>query len=292
MEFFRRLAEILRRGETAVLAAVIETKGSTPRETGAKMIVCETGETFGTIGGGAGEAKVIFEAKSVLNTRRNSFVDIDLTNREREGICGGKMKILLEFWGGNAALEQAEKIARDLSAGQTVFRSFPALGYVEKLEAPPILLIVGAGHIGIELAKIAAQIGFEVAVQDDRREWANVENYPDARQVLNESVETAITRVENREQLFVALLTRGFEFDLEALKTILRREEPCAYIGMIGSERRVREVFRELEIAGFSQNELQKIKAPIGLNIGALTPAEIAVSIAAELIQTRRQQEI
>lgn len=288
MKFFRRLAEILRRGEAAVLTTVVETKGSTPRETGAKMIVCRENQTFGTIGGGAGEAKVIFEAQSVLQTGRNCLVEIDLTSREKEGICGGRMKVLLEFWSGENALNQAEQIFNSLAQGQTVFRTFPSISYIEKLEPQPVLLIVGAGHVGIELAKIAALIDFEVVVHDDRKEWANAENYPNAKLILNETIEKAIARFEKHELLYVALLTRGFEFDLQALKAIMRRKNPCAYVGMIGSERRVREVFRESENEGISQNELAKIRAPIGLDIGALTPAEIAVSIAAELIQTRR----
>ncbi|HEX8398862.1 MAG TPA: XdhC family protein, partial [Pyrinomonadaceae bacterium] len=162
-------------------------------------------------------------------------------------------------------------------------------GFVEHLEPTPILLIVGAGHVGIELAKIAANIGFEIVVQDDRREWANAENYPNAKEILDESIETIINRFANESRLFVALLTRGFDYDVQALAAILRREKPCVYLGMIGSERRVREVFREMEKRGFSKNELNRIRAPIGLKIGALTPAEIAVSIAAELISVRRE---
>jgi len=306
MEFFRRLAEILRQNQTAVLATVIETKGSTPREIGAKMIVCETGDIFGTIGGGAGEAKVIETAKIVLRNGEKQAIEIDLTTLQAEGICGGKMRVWLEIWQGAESLRLINQILANLENGQSVILATPfnqqispylltqnelplKNAFVERVEPPPFLLIIGAGHVGIELAKITANIGFKIVVQDERPEWANPENYPTAKEILHESVETAINRFSNQSKLFIALLTRGFDYDVQALAAILRREKPCTYLGMIGSERRVREVFREMEKRGFSKNELNRIRAPIGLKIGALTPAEIAVSIAAELISVRRE---
>jgi xanthine dehydrogenase accessory factor len=306
MEFFRRLAEILRQNQTALLATEIETKGSTPREIGAKMIVCETGEIFGTIGGGAGEAKVVETAKIVLQSGEKQAVEIDLTTLQAEGICGGKMRVWLEIWQGAKSLRLVSQILANLEKGQSAILATPfnqqispyllaenelplKNAFVERVEPPPFLLIIGAGHVGIELAKIAANIGFEIVVQDERPEWANPENYPNAKEILPETVETAINRFANQSKLFIALLTRGFDYDVQALAAILHLKKSCAYLGMIGSERRVREVFREMEKRGFSKNELNRIRAPIGLKIGALTPAEIAVSIAAELISVRHE---
>ncbi|MDQ4120065.1 MAG: XdhC family protein [Acidobacteriota bacterium] len=308
MESFRRLAEILRLNQSAVLATVVETKGSTPRETGAKMIVCETGKIIGTIGGGAGEAKVIETAKIVLRSGEKQAVEIDLTNLQAEGICGGRMRIWLERWQGADSLRLVNQILANLENGSTTVLITPFVQHIspylltenqqvtvnrfaELLEPAPVLLIVGAGHVGIELAKIAANIGFEIFVQDDRSEWANVENYPSAAEILNEPIETAINRIGEHRKLFIALLTRGFDYDVKALIAILRQEKHCVYLGMIGSERRVREVFRELEKRGASKDDLERIRAPIGLKIGALTPAEIAVSIAAELISVRRHEK-
>ena len=300
------MAEILRQNRMAVLATVIETKGSTPREIGAKMIVCETGEIFGTIGGGAGEAKVVETAKIVLQTGEKQAVEIDLTTLQAEGICGGRMRVWLEKWQGAESLRIVNQILANLENRQSAILATPfnqqvspylltenelplKNAFVERVEPPPVLLIIGAGHVGIELANIAANIGFEIVVQDERPEWANAENYPNAKEILDESIETIINRFANESRLFVALLTRGFDYDVQALAAILRREKPCMYLGMIGSERRVREVFREMEKRGFSKNELNRIRAPIGLKIGALTPAEIAVSIVAELISVRRE---
>jgi xanthine dehydrogenase accessory factor len=304
MEFFRRLAEILRDGEAVVLATVIETRGSTPRETGAKMIVRRDGQIFRTIGGGAGEAKTIRAAQNVFENGAKQIVEIDLTTTEAEGVCGGKMQVLLELWQGEKSLALANEILQNLENGKTTIlatflnqqisprmlaenESPNEAAFVEKLESPPTLLIIGAGHVAVELAKIASNLDFEIILQDERLEWANKENYPTVKVFLNESVETALEQIDDRK-LFVTLLTRGFEYDLKALQTILRWEQPSVYLGMIGSERRVRMVFRELEKKGFSENQLAQIRAPIGLKIGALTPAEIAVSIAAELISVRR----
>lgn len=308
MEFFRRLAEILSDDEAAVLATVVETRGSTPRETGAKMIVRPNGQIFGTIGGGAGEAKVVEAAKMVLRGGAKQVVEIDLSSLQAEGICGGKMRIWVERWRGAESLRLVNQILANLENGRTAILVTPFVqqlspylllltenqhvtlnGFAELIEPPPVLLVVGAGHVAIELAKIASNVGFEIVLQDDRPEWANKDNFPSVKEILTEPIEKAIHQIPENSQLFVALLTRGFDYDLKALKTILRREKPCVYLGMIGSERRARMVFRELEKQGFSENQLAQIRAPIGLKIGALTPAEIAVSIAAELIFARSE---
>lgn len=306
MEFYRRLAEIMRRDGAAVLATVVETRGSTPRETGAKMIICRSGEICGTIGGGAGEAKVIRSAKNVFESGEKELVEIDLTSREAEGVCGGKMRVWLERWQGAERLALINQILQDVENGQNVNLVTPLTAkgsphllasnqpasenaFVENIELPPLLLIIGAGHVGIELAKIASTIGFEVVVNDDRTEWANPLNYPFAKQILPEPIENTIASLTNHQQIYAALLTRGFEYDLQALKVILKSELTFRYIGMIGSKKRVLQVFGELEKQSIGKKELERIKTPIGLEIGALTPAEIAVSIAAELISVRRK---
>lgn len=306
MEFFRRLAELLET-ETVILATVIQTRGSTPREIGAKMIIRENGQIFGTIGGGAGEAKIIAAAPQVFESGVKQFVEIDLTSGNREGICGGKMRILLEQWRGEKSLELVKRILQNLENGQSVKLSTPLTSqrapyflsddeasdenaFVENLKPVPILLIVGAGHVGIELAKIAFQIGFEIVVQDDRPEWANGRNYPNARQISNLPIEETIPALIDYTQLYIVLLTRGFRYDCEALETIFKSKIGFCYLGMIGSGKRIREVFNIVQNAGVEKKKLAEIHAPVGLDIGALTPAEIAVSIAAELISVRRKQ--
>lgn len=306
MKLFRRLAEELR-NNPVVVATVIQTKGSTPREIGAKMLVLKNGHFMGTIGGGAGEAKVIAAAQEVFENGGNRLVEVDLTRLEAEGICGGKMQIWLELWRGNEALNLSDKILRRLKTGTEVKIATPLNSqgksylfeenqlpsrhvFLETLKPAPVLLIVGAGHVGIELAKIADAIDFDIIVQDERAEWALPKNFPPDAEILTGSVGEILTRFSNYREFYAALVTRGFEYDLKALDALLASDFPCRYIGMIGSDRRVRQVFEALEKKGIEKEKLAKIKAPIGLKIGALTPAEIAVSIAAELISIRRRE--
>ncbi|BAU12232.1 xanthine dehydrogenase accessory factor [Leptolyngbya sp. NIES-3755] len=294
LDCYRQLLKSL----PAVLATVVQIKGSVPREVGAKMIIDANGQIFGTIGGGAGEAKVIQQAFKVLETGKNQWVEIDLTGapqRDTQGICGGMMRIWLERWDSDRA-SLIEQILTKLESGQSVsivtpFDSFPYLSdecpeqaFIETIEPPPTLLIVGAGHCGIQLAKVAELIGFQVIVQDDRAEWANVDRYPNAK-IFNGSINEVVNTLSTHTQLYAALVTRGYQYDLAALKALVDRAIPCRYIGMIGSEKRVRQVFQTSEI---SPEKRRSIHAPIGLDIGALTPEEIAISISAELILVRR----
>lgn len=321
LDFYAQLQQGLQQGPI-VLATVIQSKGSVPRETGAKMIVCADGQIVQTIGGGAGEAKVIRQAMTLLETGEKQLVEIDLSGglgdasqRETQGICGGWMRVWLECWSGQGSIALVQQILDRLQFGQsvTLFTPFqssqsPYLldeplsgeqgsgeqfvlgqdGFVETIQPPPVLLIVGAGHVGVQLAKVADRIGFQVVVQDDRPDWANLQHYPQAALILAEPIATALVQLSTHTQLYVALVTRGYSYDLEALKALLQRSIPCVYIGMIGSKKRVRQVLQAIEPPRISPEQLPDIHAPIGLDIGAFTPAEIAVSIGAELILVRR----
>lgn len=307
LDFYRQLMQALKQG-AVVLATVIAVRGSVPREVGAKMAICGEGTLLNTIGGGAGEAKVIQTAIDVLETGDKQRLEIDLTgasHRETQGICGGQMQVWLERWSGESAIALVSQILAILQLGQTATlvtpfaagefpyllpetSSPPADAFVETLQPPPLLLIVGAGHVGIQLAKVGDLLGFQVAVQDDRSEWANIERYPQASHIFAESFASAFCQFANHTQLYAALVTRGYAYDLEALTLLLQRTIPCQYIGTIGSEKRVRQVLQALEKSGISKSKLQSIYAPIGLDLGALTPEEIAVSIGAELILVRR----
>lgn len=300
LDCYRQLLERM----PAVLATVVQVKGSVPREAGAKMVIDADGQIFGTIGGGAGEAKVIQQALKVLRTGEKQWVEIDLTgapHRETQGICGGVMRVWLERWEGDRAVSLIHQILTQLEAGQPVSivtpfdpnqspylsENCPDEAFIETIEPPPTLLIVGAGHCGIQLAKVAQLIGFQVIVQDDRPEWANVERYPNAK-IFNCPINDAVAQLATHTQLYAALVTRGYQYDLAALQALLDRALPCRYLGMIGSEKRVRQVFQAIGQAGVPPEKLRSIYAPIGLDIGALTPEEIAVSISAELILVRR----
>ena len=306
---YEDLAALLSEG-AVVVATVISVKGSVPREVGAKMLIA-AGGCFDTIGGGAGEAKVIQQALKVLQTGHKQPVEIDLTgapsreaDRETEGICGGWMRVWLERWQGEASIHLAQQILTQLRLGQPVTLVTPyeagipylsadwssepvANAFIETLQPDPMLLIVGAGHVGEQLAKIAHLSGFQIAVQDDRPDWANPSRYPQMALICPQ-LDQILTQLATHPQLYAALVTRSYRYDLAALTALLKRDLPCRYIGMIGSLRRVRQVYAQLEQAGISAAQLQDLYAPIGLDLGALTPAEIAVSISAELISVRR----
>lgn len=299
---YAALAAALGQG-AVVVATVVGVKGSVPRELGAKMLILPEGGCIDTVGGGAGEAKVIRQGLEVLQTGQKQLIEIDLTGatgRATEGICGGWMQVWLERWQGETALALVKQILAGLRLGQSVtlvtpygtedpYLSLPSAlpnAFVETLQPAPMLLIVGAGHVGEQLAKVAALSGFQIAIQDDRPDWANPERYPQA--AIYPQLDQALAALCDHPQLFVALVTRGYRYDLAALTALLNRELPCCYIGMIGSLRRVQQVYADLERSGIAAAQLQSVYAPIGLDIGALTPAEIAVSISAELILVRR----
>jgi xanthine dehydrogenase accessory factor len=305
---YQQLAQALEKG-AVVIATAIAIQGSVPREVGAKMIICADGRTYNTIGGGAGEAKVIRQAMIVLETGEKQLVEIDLTGapqRQTQGICGGVMQIWLERWSGQEAIALVDRILDLLQSGQTATLVTPFTldkspyllskniliateeAFIETLQPPPTLLIVGAGHVGEQLAKVAHTIGFQVIIQDDRPQWANRERYPQATAIYNQAIASVVAQLSTHTQLYAALVTRGFQYDLAALKVLLARNPECKYIGTIGSEKRVRQVIQALETEGMAANKLRSLYAPIGLDIGALTPEEIAVSICAELILVRR----
>jgi xanthine dehydrogenase accessory factor len=157
---------------------------------------------------------------------------------------------------------------------------------VEVVESPPVLLVVGAGHIGRSLCRLGAEVGFSVAVLDDRPDYANRERLPEATKVICEDFEAALERFPVHRNTFIVLVSRGHKQDELSLRKVVGR--PAAYIGMIGSKRRTGTVLRHLEDEGFAPEALAAVHTPIGLDIGAETPEEIAVSILAELIMVRR----
>ncbi|MBC1237175.1 XdhC family protein [Nostoc sp. 2RC] len=308
LEFYQQLAKTLK-NSAAVLATVTNTKGSTPREVGAKMFVDADGKTVGTIGGGAGEAKVYQQALQLLKIGKKQFVEIDLSGvlqRETQGVCGGTMQVLLELWSGSQSLNLVNEIINTLTSGYSatiitpfntdekpylipetnVIASLHNTGLIETLVPPPRLLIIGGGHIAIYLAQIAKIAGFQVIVQDDRPDFATKARFPDASLVLAEPIDSIQEILNKNTNLYVALVTRGYLQDLAALRLLSNYQLP--YIGMIGSKKRVNTVYKTLQTEGCSTEFFNQIYAPIGLDIGALTPEEIAVSICAELIKVRR----
>jgi len=253
------LSEALKRvnsGETIALVTIIETKGSTPREVGAKMLVNKDGLIAGTIGGGITEARAIEEAQQALKERKGRLLAYHLTKEEAafdEGaICGGEMKIFIDIF------QPKEEV-----------------------------LIFGAGHIAVCVSKLAKMVGFRVTIINDRKEFANQDNFPEADEIITEDTEKALTHLKITHSTYIIIVTRGHLKDEEALGLVIK--SGAKYIGMIGSRKKNATVFQNLEEQGISAEELKKVHAPIGIDIKAQTPEEIAVSIIAEIIQIRRK---
>ncbi len=312
-----------------VVATVIRTQGSVPRQVGAKLAVGVEGTLVGTIGGGAAEAEVIAQAQALLQaTVRGAEhlsgteslptgmqISIDL-NSPPLGVCGGRMQIWLQRWQGSLAQALVAQILRALTeeTGTQLItpldpQGFPYLSdprtgspfpdlsspqilcgaLVEPLLPSPTLLIVGAGHCGIPLAQIAHLAGFRIWVQDDRPDYVTRQRFPDAERLCPQPFSQLIPQLKRIPQLYIALLTRGYTLDCQILRAIYQSNLAPRYLGMIGSRKRVKTVLHTLAQEGIPEHAFTPLFAPIGLEIHAETPAEIAISITAQLIQTRRQ---
>ena len=289
------------------MATIVEVIGSAPREVGAKMAVCNDGSIIGTVGGGAGEGKVIQQALEIFKSKKQ-LVEIDLTGRpgkDIQGVCGGKVQVWLELWSGEQAIALVEQILKILETGQSA-RLFTPLtqddrpyliyqggrtavrpyAFIEIIQPAPILLIVGGGHVALSLAQIAHFAGFKIAVQDDRPEFITSARFPQA-VLLSQSITETLDKLNTHSQLYIALVTRGYTQDLEALQAIIKRPLSYKYVGAIGSKKRLDTILKALAKQDISLEKLP-FYAPIGLDIGALTPEEIAISICGELIKVRR----
>ena len=252
-EVFQAVGDALQRGEPAALVTIIRTQGSTPQRVGAKMLVFADGRMVGTIGGGCYENDAFWKARQSLETRKPEVVRYELTDdiAEESGlICGGQMEV-----------------------------------YIEPLEAAPSLYLVGGGHVAYHLARLAANVGFRIHVLDDREKFANAERFPDAVEVVVDAIPNWLQRAELPANAYVVVLTRGHRYDLDALRALAPRD--LRYLGLIGSRAKVARLYDALREEAIPLDQLQKVHAPVGLSIGAVTPQEIAVSILAELIAVK-----
>jgi len=252
-EVFAAVADALERGEMAALVTIVATTGSTPQRIGAKMLVFADGRIVGTIGGGCYENDAFWKAREAITHRRPQIVHYELSDdfaQETGLICGGQMDV-----------------------------------YIEPIEPSPELYVVGAGHVGFHLARLAHEVGFRVHVVDDREKFANRERFPTAAEVVAEDIPAWIERTNIPPHAYVVVVTRGHTNDLEALRALAPRD--LRYLGLIGSRAKVVRIYDALTADGMPADSLRNVHAPIGLDIGAVTPQEIAVSILAELIAVK-----
>jgi xanthine dehydrogenase accessory factor len=252
-EVFAAVADALERGESAALVTIVSTTGSTPQRVGAKMLVFADGRLVGTIGGGCYENDAFWKAREAITSRRPQLVHYELSDdfaQETGLICGGQMDV-----------------------------------YIEPIEPSPELYVVGAGHVGFHLARLAHEVGFRVHVIDDREKFANRERFPTATEIVADDIPAWLDRTKVPPHAYVVIVTRGHTNDLEALRALAPRD--LRYLGLIGSRAKVARIYEALTADNMPAEQLRNVHAPIGLDIGAVTPQEIAVSILAELIAVK-----
>ncbi len=278
---FARLHAWLATGPV-VLASVLDTRGATPRKGGSRMLIAATG-IDGSIGGGMAEAQVTAAAHALLRDAGHSAeVEIDLSGRQgAAGICGGHMRIGLRRWHGAGDGRRAASIAETLAAGNGLTLGSDDLGGGEPqpIQPDPRLLIIGAGHCGLALHDLAEQLDFDLWAYDERSE--ELAKFSQATR-LSGPIDSLSSALDTRRELFAVLLNRDFQCDVAALRVLCHR--PPRFIGMMGSTRRIGEVRAALPEHAAT---LAGLRAPVGIDIGAQTPHEIAISILAELIQLR-----
>ena len=257
MEIYEEIVKLQRAGRKGAVATIVNVRGSIPSFKSAKMLVRDDGSIAGTIGGGCVEAEVWQAAREVIAAERPRSLTFDLNQDPKYDtglVCGGTLEI-----------------------------------FVEPLLPSPLLYIFGAGHVSLELYKVARIAGFQVVVMDDRDTYANSERFPDAQEVIAEDFDQALARITPNESSYIVIATRGHRDDMRVLRWAV--QTPARYIGMIGSKRKVITVYRALAAEGLEPELFDRVHAPVGLDIGAITPEEIAVSIIAELIGIRRHAE-
>jgi xanthine dehydrogenase accessory factor len=252
-EMLKRASQWLDEGRRVCIATIVKRTGSAPREVGAKMVITADGKTAGSIGGGGAEKAVLERMTQALEDGRPAVIDLDLSGQAEglDAMCGGKISVFIEPMG------EAKR-----------------------------LVVIGAGHVGLALAGLAREGGFAVTLVDDREKYLG-----DPR--LGPAVDRVCAAPDDYEALgidrstFVVICTRGHQLDKEWLGRIIGLEP--RYLGMLGSKRKAEGIFMRLEDEGMPRKSLDKVRIPVGIDIGALTPPEIAVSIVAELIAEWRR---
>jgi xanthine dehydrogenase accessory factor len=256
MDLFEEIVRMRRAGQRGALATIVHTNGSIPSFESSRMLVREDGSIAGTVGGGCVEAEVWAAAKEAIQSETPRKMVFNLNNEAAYDsglICGGTLEI-----------------------------------FVEPILPQPMLYLFGGGHVSVAVARVAHMAGFAIGVVDDRESFANAERFPMASEV-HITYEEAFEKIHPNASTFLVIVTRGHKDDMRVLEWAV--EKPARYIGMIGSKRKVISVYKALEKQGKPFERFARVHAPVGLEIGALTPEEIAISIVAELIATRRNAE-
>jgi xanthine dehydrogenase accessory factor len=257
VDIYEEIVRLRQEGRRGAVATIVNVRGSIPSFETAKMLVRDDGSIVGTIGGGCVEAEVWQAAREIMESEKPRTLTFNLNQNPKHDtglVCGGTLDI-----------------------------------FIEQVLPPESLYIFGAGHVALSLYRTARSAGFDVSVVDDRETYANHERFPEAKEVIAEDFDQAMARLTPGETSYIVIVTRGHRDDMRVLRWAVQTQ--ARYIGMIGSKRKTISIFRELVKEGIPENLFERVHAPVGLDIGAITPEEIAVAITAELIAVRRRVE-
>jgi len=257
VDIYEEIVRLRQEGRRGAIATIVNVRGSIPSFETAKMLIRDDGSILGTVGGGCVEAEVWQAAREVMESEKPRTITFNLNQDPRYDtglVCGGTLDI-----------------------------------FIEPVLPPASLDIFGAGHVALSLYRTAKNAGFDVNVIDDRDSYANRERFPEAKEVIAEDFDQVMARISPNETSYIVIVTRGHHDDMRVLRWAVQTQ--ARYIGMIGSKRKTITIFRELVKEGIPEHLFERVHAPVGLDIGAITPEEIAVAITAELIAVRRRVE-
>ena len=257
MDIYEEVVRLRRLGQKCALATIVQVNGSIPSYESAKLLVREDGSMVGTIGGGCVEAEVWNAAREVMETERPRHMNFSLGQDaayDNGLICGGQLNV-----------------------------------FVEPVVPQPKAFIFGAGHVSKSLSKVANLAGFATVIVDNRDAFANRDRFPEADEIYAEEYEDVFAKLTIRDTSYLIIVTRGHRDDMRVLRWAV--STPAKYISMIGSKRKVIGVIKELEKEGIQRDAFERIFAPMGFDIGAITPEEIAISVVAEMVAVRRAPE-
>jgi xanthine dehydrogenase accessory factor len=257
MDIYEELMRLRKLGQKCALATIVQVRGSIPSYESAKLLVREDGSMIGTIGGGCVEAEVWNAAREVIETEKPKHMSFNLGQDaayDNGLICGGQLDV-----------------------------------FVEPIIPPPRAFIFGAGHISKSLSKVAELAGFSTIIIDNRESFANRERFPEAAEIFAEEYEEVFPKLIVNETSYLIIVTRGHRDDMRVLRWAVTTQ--ARYISMIGSKRKVISVVKELERQGLPRQIMERIYAPMGFEIGAVSPEEIAIAVAAEMIAVRRNAD-
>lgn len=254
-DIYEEIIRVKQEGIPAALATVTSVKGSSPGKEHFKMLVSQDGNIIGTVGGGSLESLVIEKSKEIIKTEKAEQFDFNLNmigECATGMLCGGSITVFIE----------------------------PIVNH--------FAYIFGGGHVGLYLSQVLTMIGFSTVIIDDRAEFSNKERFPEATNTIAGDYDSIMKTIELKKPSYIIITTRGHNYDEEVLEWAIKQE--AKYIGMIGSKKKVATIYDNLKAKGISQEELDKVYSPIGLKINAVSAEEIAISIAAELIQIKRKE--